>query len=70
MNDLGRILVVAGVLVAIVGLLLMSGFGKSWLGRLPEDIHVTRENFSLHFPIVTCLIVSVVISLILKLFRK
>lgn len=70
MNEIGKFLVIAGVTIAAVGALLWSGVGKSWLGRLPGDIHVTRENFSFHFPIVTCLILSVVLSLILWLFRK
>ena len=70
MNDLGKFLVVAGLAIAAVGLLLWSGIGKSWLGRLPGDIHYTRGNFSFSFPIVTCLILSAVLSLLLWLFRK
>jgi hypothetical protein len=63
-------LVIAGIVLAIVGALLWSGFGKSWLGRLPGDIHYSRGNFSFHFPIVTCLIVSLVLTLLLWLIRK
>jgi membrane protein implicated in regulation of membrane protease activity len=70
MNDLGKFLVVAGLAIAAVGLLLWSGIGKSWLGRLPGDIHYTRGNFSFSFPIVTCLILSALLSLLLWLFRK
>jgi uncharacterized protein YybS (DUF2232 family) len=70
MNDLGKMLVIAGLLIAAVGTLLWSGFGKSWLGRLPGDINYSRENFSVHFPIVTCLILSVVLTLLFWLFKK
>ena len=70
MNDLGKFLVVAGLAIAALGLLLWSGLGKGWLGRLPGDIHYTRGNFSFSFPIVTCLILSAVLSLLLWLFRK
>jgi hypothetical protein len=70
MNDLGKILVVAGLAVALVGALLWSGVGRSWLGRLPGDIHYSRDNFSFHFPIVTCLIVSALLTLLWWLFRK
>jgi hypothetical protein len=70
MNDLGKLLVVAGLALAAVGALLWSGFGRHWLGRLPGDIHYTRDNVSFHFPIVTCLILSIVISVILWLLRK
>jgi hypothetical protein len=70
MNELGKFLVLLGLLIAIVGAMLWLGFGKSWLGRLPGDIHYMKENFSFHFPIVTCLLLSLVLSLILWLFRK
>ena len=70
MNELGKFLVVVGVVLALVGVLLWSGFGKSWLGRLPGDIHYTRDNFSIHFPLVTCLLISVVLTLVFWLFRK
>jgi len=67
---LGKFLVIVGLVIAVVGVLLWSGFGKGWLGRLPGDIHYTRDNFSFHFPLVTCLLVSVVLTLIFWLFRK
>jgi hypothetical protein len=70
MNDLGKFLIVVGLAIAVVGVLLWSGFGKGWLGRLPGDIHYTRANFSFHFPLVTCLLVSVVLTLLFWLFRK
>jgi hypothetical protein len=67
---LGKFLVLVGLVLALVGALLWSGFGKGWLGRLPGDIPYTRDNFSFHFPLVTCLLVSVVLTLIFWLFRK
>ena len=70
MNELGKLLVVAGLVLTAVGLLLWSGAGKSWLGHLPGDIHYTKGDFSFHFPIVTCLVLSVVVTIILWLFRK
>ena len=70
MNDLGKLLLIVGLVIAATGVLLLSGFGKGWLGRLPGDIHYTRDNFSFHFPIVTCLLVSVVLALIIWLLRK
>jgi len=70
MNDIGKFLVIAGVVMVVVGALLWSGFGKSWLGRLPGDIHYSKSDFHFYFPIVTCLIISVVLTLILWLFRK
>lgn len=70
MNDLGKFLVVAGLLIAAAGTLLWSGIGKGWLGRLPGDIHYTRGSFSFYFPIVTCLLLSLLLTFILWLFRK
>jgi hypothetical protein len=70
MNDAGKFLVVAGLLMAVIGALLWSGFGKGWLGRLPGDIHYARGNFSFHFPILTCLLASASITLLIWLFRK
>lgn len=70
MQELGKILVFGGVAVALVGLLLWSGIGKSWLGRLPGDFHWSRGNFSFYFPLVTCLIISVILTLVLSFFRK
>ncbi len=69
-NDFGKWLVIAGLFIAAIGALIWSGFGKGWLGRLPGDINYTKDNFSFHFPIVTCLIVSVVLTLLMWLFRK
>lgn len=70
MSDLGKWLVVAGLLTAVIGALLWSGVGKGWLGRLPGDIHYTKGEFSFHFPLVTCLIISVVLTLLVWWFRK
>jgi len=70
MNELGKFLVVAGLLIVIVGALLWSGIGKNWLGRLPGDINYSKDNFSFHFPIVTCLILSAILTLLFWLFRK
>jgi hypothetical protein len=69
MNELGKFLVVAGLLMAAAGALLWSGFGRGWLGRLPGDIHYSRGNFSFSFPIVTCLLASAILTLLLWLFR-
>ena len=59
---LGAVLVVAG--------LAWPWLAKLGLGRLPGDIHIEREGFSFHFPLMTCLVVSAVLTLLLWLFRK
>lgn len=72
MNELGRLLFFLGLMIAAVGLLLWTGFGKDWLGRLPGDIHYhsAKGNFSFHFPIITCLLISAILTILLWLFRK
>ena len=70
MNDVGKMLFIVGLIMAMVGLLLWSGVGKGWLGRLPGDIQYSKGNFSFYFPIVTCLLLSILITLALWLFRR
>jgi hypothetical protein len=70
MQDLGKFLVLGGFLMAAIGALLWSGFGRGWLGRLPGDIHYSRPHFSFYFPIVTCLLLSILLSFIFWLLRK
>lgn len=70
MRDMGKILVLAGLVIVAIGALLWSGWGKGWFGRLPGDIHYTRPNFSFHFPIVTCLLISLLVTFLLWLFKR
>jgi hypothetical protein len=64
-----RLLILVGV-AAIVAGLAWPWLSKLPFGRLPGDIHVVREGFSFNFPIVSCIIVSVVVSLLLWMFRR
>ena len=70
MRDLGRTLVVLGLIVAALGVVMMVLPAEPWIGRLPGDIHIERERFSLHVPLVTCLVVSVVLTPLLNLFFR
>jgi hypothetical protein len=67
---LGRMLLVAGLVLAGVGLFLALGGRVPGLGRLPGDIVWRRGNATFYFPIVTCLLLSLVLSLVLSLFRR
>lgn len=69
-HDLGKFLVVLGVLLACLGAILWSGVGKGWLGRLPGDIHYARDSFSFHFPVVTCLLLSLVLTFVMWLLKR
>ena len=64
-----RVLILIGIAIVVIGL-LWPWLSKLGLGRLPGDIMVQRQNVSFYFPIVTCLIISVVASLLFWLFRR
>jgi hypothetical protein len=66
---INRLLVVIGVAIVIIGL-LWPWLSKLGLGRLPGDIVIQREGFSFYFPIVTCLILSAIASLLVWIFRR
>ena len=73
MPEVGRFIVIIGVITTLVGLVMWSGFAPKWLGRLPGDIRIERGNSSFYFPIVTCIVLSIVLSLLLSLlsiFRR
>ena len=69
-NDLGRALIILGLLFVGIGLFLSYGGRFNFLGRLPGDIHVEKENFSFFFPLGTCLLISLLFSLLLWLFKR
>lgn len=69
MDQLGRSLVVIGLLIAAGGALMWL-LGRHGGGLLPGDIVVERKNVRFYFPVVTCLVVSVVLSLLAWLFRR
>jgi uncharacterized protein HemY len=64
---MGRALVVAGVVIAGVGLLIMLGLP---IGRLPGDFAVRRGNVSFYFPLATSIVVSILLTLLFALFRR
>jgi uncharacterized protein HemY len=71
MEQTGRILIIAGLLLIVAGVIVyFAGDKFGWLGHLPGDIRIVRENVRFYFPITTMIIVSVVLSVILYLIRK
>ncbi|MBA2269676.1 MAG: DUF2905 domain-containing protein [Verrucomicrobiota bacterium] len=70
MQEIGKLLVILGVVAVLVGGLLWSGIGGSWLGRLPGDIRIERGNSGFYFPVFTCIVVSIVLSLLMSFFRR
>jgi Protein of unknown function (DUF2905) len=70
MGELGKTLIVLGLLLVVVGLVFLLGGKIPWLGNLPGDITIQRERFTFYFPLATCLLVSVLISLVVYFFRR
>lgn len=71
MSDIGKILIVIGLALAVLGgVLWLGGRVNLPLGRLPGDIRIEREHFKFYFPLATCVLLSVVMTLILWLLGK
>ena len=70
LGALGKTLIIFGVILLGIGLLLTLGDKIPWIGKLPGDIYIRRERFSFYFPIATCIIISLILTLLFALFRK
>jgi hypothetical protein len=70
MTDIGKTVIVLGLLIALIGVILTFVGRVPWLGRLPGDIYVQRGNWSFYFPLATSLVLSVVLSLLFYLFGR
>ncbi len=70
-NSLPKLLIAAGVLLIVLGLLAWAFQGRlGWLGRLPGDIRIERENFRFYFPVTTMILLSLALSAVLWLVRR
>lgn len=70
MNAMGKTLIFFGIVLIIIGAVFAFGARLPWLGRLPGDVYIQKKGFSLYFPIMTSLVVSVVLSIIFMLLRR
>jgi hypothetical protein len=69
-NDIGKALIGIGIALIVLGALFLLGGKLPWLGRLPGDIRIEREHFRFYFPVTTCLIISVVVTLLFRWLGK
>jgi hypothetical protein len=70
MAEFSKTLIYIGIALVVLGL-IFSVVGKiPWLGNLPGDITIQRERFTFYFPLTTCILVSVIITLVLYFFRR
>jgi hypothetical protein len=70
MQGMGKMLVVLGILLVVVGLALMFGDKIPFIGRLPGDIYVKKERFSFYFPLTTSIIISIILTILFSIFKK
>ena len=71
MPQIGKTLIIIGVILVIAGILIyFAGNKMSWIGHLPGDIRIERENMKFYFPLTTMIIISLLISLVLWIIRR
>jgi hypothetical protein len=70
LGALGKLLVLLGVFIILMGLLLMAGDKIPWVGRLPGDILIKKEKFTFYFPLTTSILISIILTLLFTLLRK
>jgi hypothetical protein len=69
-GSLGKILIICGICLVVIGLILVLGNKIPWIGRLPGDIIIKRDKFTFYFPLMTSIIISLLLTLLFSLFRK
>ncbi|MGB9595578.1 MAG: DUF2905 domain-containing protein [Candidatus Poribacteria bacterium] len=69
MIGIGKAFIFLGILFVIIGIIFMLSGKITWLGKLPGDIYIKRDNFTFYFPITTCIIISIILTALAMLFR-
>ncbi len=64
MQVMGKLLVISGIILILAGAFFLLGGKIPWLGKLPGDVIVKRENFTFYFPIMTCILISAILSIL------
>ena len=67
---MGKMLIVMGIIIMLIGIIMTVGPKIPWIGRLPGDIIIKKEQFSFYFPLTTCIIISIILTLLFYLLRK
>lgn len=70
MQPFAKLLIISGIVMVFAGVVLLLSPRIPWLGRLPGDIHVEGKNGSFYFPIVTCIVISIILSIIMNLMGR
>jgi uncharacterized protein HemY len=68
--SLGKVLIIIGLVIVGIGVLLVLSPKLPWIGKLPGDILIKKDNSRFYFPLTTCIIISLILTLLFYLFRK
>lgn len=69
--ETGKWIILAGILIVLIGVIVYFFHNKlGWIGRLPGDIRIERENFRFYFPFTTMLLLSIIVSLLIRLIKR
>ena len=69
-QHIGKVLIAAGAVLALIGLVLLLSGRIPWLGRLPGDIMIERKNFAVYFPLATSILISILLTLLFWIFGR
>jgi len=67
---IGKTLILFGLILVILGVVFLFGGKLPWFGKLPGDIYIQKKDFSFYFPITTCIIISIILTMIFWLWKK
>jgi len=70
LNSIAKIIILTGISIALVGLIMLAAGKISWIGKLPGDIYIKRDNFSFYFPITTSILLSILLSIAIFFFKR
>ena len=70
MEPFGKLILLLGLFLVILGLILIYGHHIPFLGKLPGDIHIHKKNFSFYFPLTTSILLSIILTLLFSLLRR
>jgi uncharacterized protein HemY len=70
MSSIAKLVVFIGLVITAVGIVLLFADKIPWLGKLPGDIHIQRKNFSFYFPVTTCIVISILLSVVFYFITK
>jgi len=68
--SIGKILIILGAVIILIGIVVLYANRIPYIGRLPGDIYIKKDNFVFYFPLTTCILISIIIYLILKILGK